>query len=196
MRKRFYFSAYCASSIACSISASLGRWARPNVTLSLTDAAIRYGCCEAYATPLANCAAPILSTVGQLPQVRPVQSAIAGNAFHNTCFATPSGPHNPENCLENFEGDAFGCNYSGLQRISIPCSSWHLVRPYFFPSSTAVCNVCRICSYLRTISTPGSWPVDVSLFRRRQHHGRVWETCEERAGIRPSSVAGPQRQSV
>ena len=27
--------------------------------------------------------------------------------------------------------------------------------------------------------------------RRRQHHGRVWETCEDRAGIRPSSVAAP-----
>jgi hypothetical protein len=34
-------------------------------------------------------------------------------------------------------------------------------------------------------------PADVSLFRRRQHHGRVWETCEDRAGIRPSSVAAP-----
>jgi len=28
----------------------------------------------------------------------------------------------------------------------------------------------------------------VSLFRRRQHHGRVWETCEDRAGIRPGDV--------
>jgi hypothetical protein len=34
-------------------------------------------------------------------------------------------------------------------------------------------------------------PADVSLFRRRQHHGRVWETCEDRAGIQPSSVAAP-----
>ena len=32
-------------------------------------------------------------------------------------------------------------------------------------------------------------PADVSLFRRRHHHGQVWGTREDRAGIRPSSVA-------
>jgi hypothetical protein len=132
-----------------------------------------------------------LSTAWPITTSSPCAIGNSRQCFHDTCFATPSSPHNPENCLENFEGDAFGCNYSGLQRISILPIVAFSSAVYFFPSSTAVCNVCRICSYLRTTSTPDSWPVDVSLFRRRQHHGRVWETFEDRAGIRSNSVAAP-----